>query len=63
MITHLGICITFTEDCDENKGGYYCQMYTDENLDNEIGDFCIHPNEFKTFEDAVVKARQFIEEI
>lgn len=37
--------ITYTKDCCENKGGYFCQVYTDSMLDNEIDNFCIHENE------------------
>lgn len=34
--------ISRTEDCDENIGGYFCQVYADENMDYEIDNFCIH---------------------
>lgn len=32
-------------DCDENEGGYYCMVYSDEDLNNQIDDFCIHPED------------------
>ncbi|MFI3326785.1 MAG: hypothetical protein R3Y35_11530 [Clostridia bacterium] len=44
---YKGLYITTIEDVDENKGGYYCQVYGDEELDDEKGDFCIHPNELE----------------
>jgi hypothetical protein len=34
--------VTFTDDCDNNVGGYYCQVYLDENLEEEIGFFVLH---------------------
>lgn len=39
------VCISCIEDCDENEGGYFCQVYTDESLDHEIDYFCIHPED------------------
>ena len=40
------VYITMIEDCNENKGGFYCQVYQDETLKNEIDDFCIHNDEY-----------------
>ena len=37
--------ITYTKDCCENKGGYFCQIYLDSNLDYEVDNFCIHAEE------------------
>jgi hypothetical protein len=31
----------FFDDCDINKGGYYCQVYDNEDMDNEIDNFVI----------------------
>ena len=28
------VYVTFYPDCEENVGGYYCQVYTDENMRN-----------------------------
>lgn len=42
---YRGLFISVTPDCDENTGGYYCQVYTDEDMANQIDDFCIHPDE------------------
>lgn len=41
--------IAVTEDCDENKGGYYCEIYhkSDTNHDNLIDYFCIHKKELE----------------
>lgn len=41
--------IAVTEDCDENKGGYYCEIYrkSDTNHDNLIDYFCIHKEELE----------------
>ena len=35
------VWITTTEDCDENEGGYYCEVYADEDWVYRIDYFCI----------------------
>lgn len=44
---YRGLYISTTEDCGENLGGYYCQVYVDEGMSDEIDDFCIHPDELR----------------
>lgn len=39
------VWISRTDDCGENEGGYFCQVYADENMDDEIDYFCIHPED------------------
>ena len=39
------VWVSCTEDCDENKGGYFCEVYDDENMDNRIDYFCVHPED------------------
>ena len=39
------VWISRTEDCDENKGGYFCQVYLDKDMEHEIDFFCIHPED------------------
>ena len=39
------VWISMTPDCDVNAGGYYCQVYTDEAMEHQIDDFCIHPED------------------
>lgn len=39
------VWISMTSDCDENLGGYYCQIYNDKEMENQIDDFCIHTND------------------
>lgn len=34
--------VTFTDDCEDNVGGYFCQVYKDEDLEEEIGFFVLH---------------------
>ena len=31
------VYITYIEDCGENEGGYYCEVYADEDLMYRIG--------------------------
>ena len=35
--------VTFCRD----GNGYYCQVYTDDTLDNEVDNFCIHDDELQ----------------
>lgn len=44
---YRGLYIDTVEDCDENEGGYYCKVYSDECMFDEIDDFCIHPDELE----------------
>lgn len=39
------VWVTTTPDCGENTGGFYCQVYADEDWTEQIDDFCIHPEE------------------
>ena len=39
------VWISRTDDYGENEGGYFCQVYTDEYMDDEIDCFCIHPED------------------
>ena len=32
-------------DCDENEGGYFCEVWDDEYMNNRIDYFCIHPED------------------
>jgi hypothetical protein len=36
------VYVTYIEDCEPNKGGYYCETYTDDFCGHKIDDFCIH---------------------
>ena len=51
-------------DCDENEGGYYVQVYSDEDLDDLYDYFCVHPDDCDCEdEDAVeVYVREYIRE-
>ena len=44
---YRGYYISLTPDCDPNEGGYYCQVYEDQDYSEEIDDFCIHPDELE----------------
>lgn len=39
------VYIHYIEDCDENKGGYYCEVYDTEEMDNRIDYFCVHTDD------------------
>ena len=38
------VWVSVCEDCGENEGGFFCQVYSDENMENEIDSFCICPD-------------------
>ena len=44
---YRGYYISLTPDCGPNEGGYYCQVYQDQDYSEEIDDFCIHPDELE----------------
>lgn len=54
------VWVSRTKDCGDNAGGYYCQVYEDENMENQIDDFCIHQEDCDCTNDAEVD--RFIEE-
>lgn len=60
MIKHMGLYVTFCDDCDENEGGYYCQIYADEYMENDLDNFCVHPGGFKTFQDVINLAKAHV---
>ena len=39
------VYLCFNEDCEDNEGGYWVEVYTDKDLNNRIDDFCIHPDD------------------
>lgn len=54
------VYISVTEDCGENEGGFYCQVYSDKDCENQIDDFCIHPEDCDCKDEA--KVERFIHE-
>ena len=43
--------ITLCDDCDENKGGYFCQVYLDEDCSEDYDYFVIHKEELECTND------------
>ena len=41
--------ITMTEDCFPNEGGYYCEVYRDEDAIEEFDNFVIHKEDLDCF--------------
>lgn len=41
------VYVSFCDDTHPNKGGYFCQVYEDENMEKEIDNFVIHANELR----------------
>lgn len=36
------VYVTYISDVEPNKGGYYCETYTNDDFGQKIDDFCIH---------------------
>ena len=58
---YKGYYISTTPDVGPNQGGYYCQVYDDEDMTNQIDDFCIHPDELEENPDVEYWARANVE--
>lgn len=58
------VYITYIEDCGENEGGYYCEVYADEDLMYDLDFFCVHPEDCDCSDDDAVEAyiREFVAE-
>lgn len=41
--------ISYTKDCEENKNGYFCQVYIDKQQEYEVDNFCIHKEELEKY--------------
>jgi hypothetical protein len=52
VLTRNGVelFITLCDDCDENKGGYFCQVYLDEDCSEDYDYFVIHKEDLDCFE-------------
>lgn len=51
---YRGLYVSATPDCEPNEGGYYCQVYADEDYGDQIDDFCIHPDELEENDDMMI---------
>lgn len=49
------VWISKCKDCGENEGGFYCQVYADEDMTEQIDDFCIHPSDCDCNNEEAVK--------
>ena len=58
------VYVSYVDDCCENKGGYWCQVYCNDFLDYEIDDFCIHPEDCDCSDGNAVaeRIRQYVSE-
>lgn len=41
------VYVSLCDDVDPNKGGYFCQVYSDEDMQEELDYFCIHPEDLE----------------
>ena len=50
------VYVTYTDDCCENEGGYYCEVWADEDIMYDLGFFCVHPEDCDCSDDDAVEA-------
>lgn len=60
MIKHNGYYITSTPDVEENAGGRFYQIYSDESCNNEVDNFCLSKEQLAD-EDKLV--RQYVDKL
>lgn len=58
---YRGIYVSITDDCGPNKGGYYCQVYSDINQECQVDDFCIHTEQLAENPDVNHWVRKYVD--
>lgn len=60
---YKGYYVTFVADCDDNTGGYFCEIYEDESFDNRLDFFCIYKDSVDCKDDTAVEdfAKQMVD--
>lgn len=51
----FNLYITLTDDCGENAGGYYCEVYLDKDYIFEFDNFVIHNDDERTIEECCIE--------
>ena len=52
----VNLYIALTDDCGENTGGYYCQVYLEDDVDSfEFDNFVIHNDDTRTIEECCIE--------
>ena len=52
----INLYIALTDDCGENVGGYYCEVYLEDNVDSFMYDnFVIHNDDERTIEECCIE--------
>lgn len=55
--------ISVIDDCGENRGGYYCQVYLDENDEFEYDNFVINNFDNRTIEECCIAYANEVDDI
>ena len=58
IMRYKGFTVSAIDDCDENKGGYFCQVYASPNFSGTLDFFCIHPDELSRCDNPKLVARR-----
>ena len=58
IMRYKGFTVSVIDDCDENKGGYFCQVYASPDFSGTLDFFCIHPDELSGCDNPKLVARR-----
>lgn len=58
---YRGLVIDCIDDCNENAGGYFCEVHRADVLDDRIDYFCIHPEDLSENPDVEFWMREYID--
>ena len=43
------IYVSYVHDCGSNPDGFYCEVYSDESMDNKVDDLVVRPTDIYDF--------------
>lgn len=58
---YAGLYITYIPDDGPNAGGYYCQVYEDDTMEDFIDDFCVFACELDAEHDIEMRIKEVID--
>lgn len=61
----LDVWVAFNPDCEYNTGGFYCEIWENQDMDCLLDDFCIHPGDCDCQDEAAVEryAKDYVSQI
>ena len=58
---YAGLYITYMPDDGPNTGGYYCQVYEDDTMEDFVDDFCVFAFELDAEHDIEMRIQEVID--